>query len=55
MEEAKCRRGRLRRVPERIVSDTWAYRAQRNRQPKSLYQAGTKAVVKRPWRGRKDR
>ena len=46
---------RLRRVPDGIVSDTWANRAQRTRQPRSLYQAGTKVVVKRPGRGRKDR
>ena len=46
---------RLRRAPDMIVSDTWANRAQRTRQPRDLYQAGTKAVVKRPGRGRKDR
>ena len=39
---------RLRRVPDGIVLDTWANRAQRTRQPRSLYQAGTKVVVKRP-------
>jgi hypothetical protein len=38
-----------------IVSDTWANRAQRTRQPRDFYQAGTKVVVKRPGRGRKDR
>ena len=45
---------RLRRAPDVIVSDTWGNRAQRTRQPRSLYQAGTKVVVKRPGRGRKD-
>ena len=38
-----------------IVSDTWANRAQRTRQPRDFYQTGTKVVVKRPGRGRKDR
>ena len=46
---------RLRRALDVIVSDTWGNRAQRTRQPRSLYQAGTKVVVKTPGRGTKDR
>ena len=31
-----------------IVSGTWANRAQRTRQHRGIFQAGTKVVVKRP-------
>ena len=41
---------RLRRAPEVIVTETWANRAQRTRQPRELFQAGTK----KPGTGRKD-
>ena len=46
---------RLRRAPEVIMSETWTNIAQRTRQPRELFQAGTKKEVKRPGRGRKDR
>ena len=39
---------RLRRAPDVIVSGTWANRAQRTRQHRGIFQAGTKVVVKRP-------
>ena len=46
---------RLRMAPEVIVTETWANRAQRTRQPRVIFQAGTKKVGKKPGRGRKDR
>ena len=46
---------RLRRAPEVIVAETWANRAQRTRQPRDIFQAGTKKAGKKPGRGRKDR
>ena len=46
---------RLRRAPYMIVTDTWAKRAQRTRQPRDFIQAGTKEREKRPGRGRRDR
>ena len=61
-EEDRCRRGargeiqaRLRRVPEVIMPDTWAKRAQRTRQPRNFYQAGAREKEGRPGIGRKDR
>ena len=46
---------RLRRAQGVIVTDTWANRAQRTRQPRDFFQAGTKEREKRPRRGRRDR
>ena len=45
---------RLRRAQYKIVTDTWANRAQRTRQPRDFIQAGTKEREKRPGRGRRD-
>ena len=46
---------RLRRAPEVIMPDTWANRAQRTRQPRDFFWAGTREREKRPGRGRRDR
>ena len=46
---------RLRRAPDVIMSDTWANRAQRTRQPRDFFKAGTRERGKRPGRGRRDR
>ena len=45
---------RLRTAPGLIVTETWANRAQRTRQPRDIFQAGTKKVVKKLGRGRRD-
>ena len=45
---------RLRRAPGVIVAKTWANGAQRTRQPRELFQAGSKEV-KKSGRGKKDR
>ena len=37
-----------------MVTETWANRAQRTRQPREIFQAGTKKAGKKPGRGRKD-
>ena len=58
-KEARCRRGQgghPGQAEEGAGRDCIGHLgAQRTRQPRSLYQAGTKVVVKRPGRGRKDR
>ena len=46
---------RLRRAVDVIVTDTWANRAQRTRQPRDFFRAGTREREKRPGRGRRDR
>ena len=46
---------RLRRSPEVMVTETWANRAQRTRQPRYIFQARTKKAGKKPGTGRKDR
>ena len=46
---------KLRRAPDVTVTDTWANRVQRTRQPRDFFQAGTREREKRPGRGRRDR